>query len=432
MEHLKPQDMFVATYGGANIMAAFVIPGEPKPYVFAELQTLSYSIHREKRPVRVLGTPDPIGYTYGPRMIAGSLIFATLDEHMVRRAMRAASKKFPRLVADQLPPFHISISLADELGHRSRIIIYNCSIVDEGQVFSIEQISTETTMSYIASSIDHMRNMDSAGEHTQRHQGLQKVSLPRSVPEVEEATLLGGLIVSNEGLDVSGVKIIAHGPGYTLETYTRPNGTYLLHVPYRAGEIRVEGYRNGYLQHIDTRPEPPMPIPQPRQPLELQPDQRTIQLPGHPIDIHSLRLWVDGNEIVNPSAAYPYSVDEVLGRIYFDNPLPKGVQVEAAWTWYTNISGGEWKEPAVESDHITGRVRYQYGAPASDVVVRIDFRDGTTVYGRTDEDGAFALDHNQKEMVSYCVLVEGKNPYERNIHPNNANRYHLGEIVLPY
>lgn len=427
MEALKTKQLFVAGYNGANMMAAFVIPGEEKPYVFAELHTLSYSIHREKRPVRVLGTPDPVGFTYGARTIAGTLIFASLDEHMVRRAMQAASKRYPRLVADQLPPFHIAISLADELGHRSRITIYNCSIVDEGQVFSVDQLVTETTMSYIATSIDHMRNMEDAGEHAVR----QSVTVPLSVPTAEERVLLGGMVASNQGVDVSGIKIIANGPGYRLETFTRSDGTFLLYVPKRLGEIRLEGYRGGHFQYLDTR-QTPEPIIQPRRVYSLQPDQQTVQLGIAPIDLSTLRIWVNGEELARPSATYPHTVNEVLGIIRFERPLSPDDVVEAAFTAYDNFGGGIWQESPVEASGVTGRVVDQAGQPISGAVVQLETVDGTTVATATGEDGMFTFEAPQTRMTHLTVWVDGRRRFAMAIPEEDAERLDLGEIMLVY
>ncbi len=162
------------SYSGADIVASISIPGN-KSMVFGELQTISYSIHREKHPVRALGRINPKGFTYGGRTIAGSMIFTVFDRHVVQNAilkelinsqtldygdLRHLSKV---MVTDEMPPFDVTISFTNEYGHASRIALYGITIVDEGQVMSIDDIITENTMTYMARGIDLMASVDMMG-----------------------------------------------------------------------------------------------------------------------------------------------------------------------------------------------------------------------------------------------------------------------------
>lgn len=120
-------------------------------YVFGELYTISYSIYRPAAPVRALGFVNPKGYTQGTRYIAGSLVFAVFDRHIVYRAVEAYNRAFPtRIFTDEMPPFHVTIVFANEYGLRSAMRIYGVTVVDEGQVMSVEDIYTEQQMRYVA------------------------------------------------------------------------------------------------------------------------------------------------------------------------------------------------------------------------------------------------------------------------------------------
>lgn len=141
------------TYSGADIYASVNLNG--KNYVFGELQTISYSIHREKKPVRAIGSSNPRGFVYGPRTIAGSLIFTVFDKHVMERFVKE-DQKYKRLVTDSLPPFDITITFVNEYGIGSTLRLYGVTIVNEGQVMSVDDMMTENTMSYIATGIDLM------------------------------------------------------------------------------------------------------------------------------------------------------------------------------------------------------------------------------------------------------------------------------------
>src|SRR5688572_20434554 len=73
------------SFSGADIVAQIVIPGEKTPITLGELQTISYSTHRENTPVRFVGHVNPVGFVKGPRTIAGSLIFTQFHEYAFYR-----------------------------------------------------------------------------------------------------------------------------------------------------------------------------------------------------------------------------------------------------------------------------------------------------------------------------------------------------------
>ena len=156
------------SYSGCDIVASIniSIPGqEPIHHVFGSIQTLSYSIHQEKTPVRAIGNVNAITYVDGPRTIAGTIVFTVLDKHVIYEIFEELTKKGQYVnehyLMDELPNFDITLSFANEYGHNSSISIYNCTIMDEGQVMSVNDILTENTYHYYATDIDYMTESES-------------------------------------------------------------------------------------------------------------------------------------------------------------------------------------------------------------------------------------------------------------------------------
>lgn len=132
-----------------------------KPLVLADIQTLSYSIYREKYPVRTIGMAYPKGFTRGPRTIAGSLIFTMFDRQVlldvINRIRPDTANDLSTPLIDQLPRFDITITFANEYGAASTMVIYGVELVSEGVTMSIEDLFTENTVSYIAQDMTPMR-----------------------------------------------------------------------------------------------------------------------------------------------------------------------------------------------------------------------------------------------------------------------------------
>ena len=151
------------SYSGADIVASINVPSNDttsrffRTAVIGELQTITYSIHREKAPVRALGFINPKGFTNGMRTIGGSLIFTVFDSHMMRRFASADdTRRSGNFITDEMPPFNVTVTFANEYGAASTLSIYGVTIVDEGQTMSIDDIITENVMSYMARDISLM------------------------------------------------------------------------------------------------------------------------------------------------------------------------------------------------------------------------------------------------------------------------------------
>ncbi len=153
-----------------------------RPVKLLDLQTLSISSHREKFPVRTLGRVNPKSRTRGPRTIAGSMIFTLFNKAALWDLLEASSafyssgvgipgtdSGYPELetvLADQLPPFDITIMCSNELGDNSYMVLYGVEIGSEGQTLSIQDIITEDVMQFTALDFEPLRPL------TQRRQNM--------------------------------------------------------------------------------------------------------------------------------------------------------------------------------------------------------------------------------------------------------------------
>ena len=169
------------SYSGADITAQIIVPNEAKPLVLGDLQTLSYSIHREAKPVRLLGNVNPSGFVNGPRTIAGSMIFINFDMYTFYRLRQYQELLSGRqadpstghtpmyALADMLPPFDIVITASSEYGSFSRMKILGAKIVDEGGTMSIEDLVTESQYTFMALGIEPWVpvNVPGGGGHLQ-------------------------------------------------------------------------------------------------------------------------------------------------------------------------------------------------------------------------------------------------------------------------
>lgn len=147
------------SYSGADIRA-LVHVGD-RVHLLGNVQTISYSIHRDKMPVRTLGRTYPKSYVRGPRTVAGSMIFTVFDRHALWDVLQYHARDLPEIQAytplsDMLPPFDMTIVFDNEYGAQSAMRIFGLEIVDEGQTMSIDDMITENTMSYIARNIELM------------------------------------------------------------------------------------------------------------------------------------------------------------------------------------------------------------------------------------------------------------------------------------
>lgn len=170
-----------------NVLFEFPNHSENQGSVFILMRSivsLSVSVHRAKIPVIPLGENSVQGFALGNKTVAGSIIKTlTFDDefHNVVQYYTTASlkdknenfirnlgsktasldssyqitqKQFDDIMRDDIVPFNIySYSYSEYTGHKGKMLfnsIYGCTIINEGQVQSIENLITENTFSFIA------------------------------------------------------------------------------------------------------------------------------------------------------------------------------------------------------------------------------------------------------------------------------------------
>ena len=146
-----------STVTGADIKCYMSIKGSFIEW--ASLQTVSISSARSVVQVRALGNAEPIGVTRGARTYAGSLVFALVDGDILKEAFKTIDpgKKsigtVDRPTADMLPPFNIIIDGANEQGDALQQVIYGVTLSHWGTTYSIDDLFTEVTHTYIAKAV---------------------------------------------------------------------------------------------------------------------------------------------------------------------------------------------------------------------------------------------------------------------------------------
>lgn len=203
MASAPSSEVFSRTFNslsGVDIKAVF------HNHAVVPLQAISYAVQREKAPVYTMGHPDPRAFSRGKRGIAGTLIFAVFDTHalvgtrqgifkdatfwadqeevrpVIDTSLDAASSGFAqvatvgapigealgesatitvaddqRLVqpwySDQIPPFDITLTGANELGTIMSMKVIGVEILNEGYGISIDDLMSEMQMTYVARAI---------------------------------------------------------------------------------------------------------------------------------------------------------------------------------------------------------------------------------------------------------------------------------------
>lgn len=177
VERKLPDPFSNMSFSGTDISATIVVPNIDRAngtinttnsvdvLELAEIQTISYSIHRENSPIRTIGHVNPRGFVKGGRTIGGSLIFTVFNEYAFYRIkefrqIMAETGAFFSPLADMLPPFDIALTFFNEYGLGAKMKIYGVTIVDEGQTMSVDDLITEQTYTYMARGIQPIVSME--------------------------------------------------------------------------------------------------------------------------------------------------------------------------------------------------------------------------------------------------------------------------------
>ena len=172
-----------------------------------EVQGVSYTVTREKAPLYTMGSANPRSFSRGKRGIAGSLIFLVFDRSALLDIARQDATRGSDVVLkkkdltrmqmghqkdntqqtlinadgttgtatdpnngdavrdflglsrerpvyhDQLPPFDITISAANEYGHVCRMVVKNVEIMNAGSGMSIDDITTDESCTFVATEV---------------------------------------------------------------------------------------------------------------------------------------------------------------------------------------------------------------------------------------------------------------------------------------
>lgn len=173
--------------------------------VIGSLQALTISVHREKAPIYTMGSADPRSFSRGKRGIAGSLVFTVFDRDALIEALKdqiSEDSTFQRIggdndqtilsidewdkmmtnnvdtsgtsadvtksvaskatirYSDEVPPFDITISFANEYGQEAVQTIYGVELLNEGVGYSMDNVVTEKACTFVARKIDYLQAVE--------------------------------------------------------------------------------------------------------------------------------------------------------------------------------------------------------------------------------------------------------------------------------
>ena len=102
---------FITSYGTNISNSTPLIP-------LRNLLAMSYSVHREKMPVRRLGSEVALDYTLGTKTIAGSLVLLNFDRTALSELILGSDIYGDSMIVstyDDIPPFDITLMFQEEI-----------------------------------------------------------------------------------------------------------------------------------------------------------------------------------------------------------------------------------------------------------------------------------------------------------------------------
>lgn len=188
MANVSPFSRTYNSFSGVDMLVTF------GGNLIGEVQGISYTIQREKAPIYTMGSADPRSFSRGKRGIAGSVVFMVFDRSALLDAFRnvkfAAWVTEPAAIAedtislpslapagfvgtaqggaatfnsvvldkvlasviyhDQVLPFEIVITAANEYGNNMFMKIHGVEIINCGSGMSIDDITTDESCTFIA------------------------------------------------------------------------------------------------------------------------------------------------------------------------------------------------------------------------------------------------------------------------------------------
>ena len=198
--------------------------------LIGNLNGISFSTTREKAPVYTMGSVDAVSFGRGKRGHAGSLIFTNFDRHALYDIMEYNGdqgapaerykywKKLTDIPAggrskmlgagdfgdlnelglelkapnysDQIPPFTITLTSMNEYGSISSMHILGVELINEGSGVSIDDIVTETQMTFVARAILGWRPNGDKGSQQRRLSTGGVVASLQALTAVQQASEL--------------------------------------------------------------------------------------------------------------------------------------------------------------------------------------------------------------------------------------------------
>lgn len=188
------------SFSGADMRAVF---GSRE---IGELQAISYAIQREKAPIYVMGHKNPRAFSRGKRGIAGTCVFVMFDGHVLLQEMGLYADGPPNFLSskdeyrpsgesdglvnvnpisdafdltredtsvdfeagyetaaawyvDQIPPFDVTITAANEYGAAIVMRIIGVELLNEAWGISVDDIVSEQQYSYVARAINPWKSV---------------------------------------------------------------------------------------------------------------------------------------------------------------------------------------------------------------------------------------------------------------------------------
>jgi hypothetical protein len=134
--------------------------GNYSPYIhIGSLSELSYSSFREKFAVRTLGRTHAKAYTRGPRTVAGTMTFNTIQEnellHFAKQLDDIEGIKIDaqNVMMDQIDPFHLIVVFGNEYGAFSVMYLFNVEFGSESQRMSVNDLVLQQNVNFYATDI---------------------------------------------------------------------------------------------------------------------------------------------------------------------------------------------------------------------------------------------------------------------------------------
>lgn len=160
---LDPGGLYSETsYTGSNLKVLLEVAGSGTngnlrlSKQLVELTTITVSVHRVKSPAVAMGYINAKGWARGRRTIAGTIVLTKFTTDVLYSFLKSEaftndlSKDTSYVKVDQLPPFNLTLLFGDEFGNASYQRLMGIEFVTSGDVYSIQEMYSEQTVSYVA------------------------------------------------------------------------------------------------------------------------------------------------------------------------------------------------------------------------------------------------------------------------------------------